>query len=90
MTRFFERAVRGHMVRRGIEGLEDLAEAMRREGSRPCPFDASYVERTFRAGERTGPDGSYFACLRGALGLTEGETLDLVRAFYFGEGPYPL
>ena len=77
------------MARKYVRDLNELVGTMHSDSSHLCRFDASYVEWSLRADEPSGVDPAYFACLRGALGLTESETLDLVRAFYFGEGPYP-
>ncbi len=78
------------MARRNLRDLDELVEAMRLNDLYPCLFDTSYVRWSFRADEHAGVDRAYFACLRGALGITESETLDLIRAFYFGDRPYPL
>ena len=80
------------MARRNLGSLEELVGAMRSNGPYPCSFDASYVRWSFLVNEpaEVEVERSYFACLRGALGLTESEALDLIRTFYFGEGPYPL
>lgn len=78
------------MARRNLRDLDQLVEAMRFDELCLCTFDTSYVRWSFRADERAEVDRAYFACLRSALGLTESETLDLIRAFYFGDRPYPL
>lgn len=90
MMRFFERELKRHMFRKNVWDINELVRAMHTGSTRPCRFDASYVKWSLQADEPDGVDPAYFACLRGALWLTEFEALDLIRAFYFGEGPYPL
>lgn len=82
----FERQIRRYMARRNLRDLDELVGAVRLNGLYPCPFDAAYVRWSFRRDEGVVKvvDRSYFACLRGALGLTESETFEIIRAYYLG------